>query len=106
MALFTSDVVTTAEHAHAVVQRYFRRWAVEDGHRLLKDRFSLENVRALTWRRLRRVVFLAHVAYAFMSWLVHVRQARKLAARARSFGRVPTFLYYRLHQMLGEHLAP
>lgn len=67
MVLLTTDAVRTAEQARAVVERYFGRWAVEEGHRLIKDRFSLENLRVLTWRGIKRMVFLAHAAFAFMA---------------------------------------
>jgi hypothetical protein len=105
MVLLTTDRVRTSAQARAVVERYFARWAVEDGHRLLKDRFSLENVRALTWHGLKRLVFLAHVAYVFMAWLVYRANGEDLARRAPAFGPVPKFLYYRLSMALAEFLV-
>ena len=105
MALLTTDRVRTEAQARAVVERYFSRWAVEDGHRLLKTHFSLENVRVLTWPGLQRLVFLAHAAYAFMVWLVYMFDGERLAAAAIAFGPVPKFLYYRLGLALATIMA-
>ena len=105
MVLLTTDHVQTEAQARAVAERYFSRWAVEDGHRLLKERFNLENVRALTWRGLKRLVFLAHAAYLFMAWLVYRGSGEELARNAPAFAAVPKLPYYRISIALVAVLA-
>jgi hypothetical protein len=66
LVLWTSEVVTTAREAEAVVRAYLRRWAVEDANRVVKQEFRLEKIRVTDWLRVRRLVLLVGIAYGFV----------------------------------------
>ncbi len=84
------------------------RWGVEEAHRYVKQAFGLENLRALTWRGLNRLVLLAMLAYGCLATIVHTerRLAETLARDAKAFGPVPTYLFYRLLEVVQTTLAP
>ncbi len=96
MVILTTDHVQTDEQARKVAQRYLNRWAIEEGHRLLKTQFGLEDLRVLTWVGIQRMVFLVHLVFTYMCWLVYRCDGEQLAEDAPGFGAVPTFLYYRI----------
>ena len=100
MVLLTSDAVHTAVQARQVAQRYFSRWGTEECHRLMKAEFGLENLRALTWQGIKRIVLLVHAAFVFLATLAFRKSGAKLAAMAPGFGRVPRFPYYRLAELV------
>ncbi|MCI0349603.1 MAG: transposase [Acidobacteriales bacterium] len=84
-----------------VVIAYFKRWGVEEGTRLVKQIFDLENVRAMSFAGIRRVVLFAYLAYGFLC--LFARRAGKAAVRAvlrlyKSFmpDAPPHYIYYRL----------
>jgi hypothetical protein len=79
---------------------------VEEANRFTKQGFDLEDVRALTWTGLKRMVQLATLAYGFLATLVHGRrkQVEHVAASFKAFGPVPTYLYYRLLESIGRLL--
>lgn len=106
LALFTNMRVLTSDDAFHVVDAYLDRWGVEEAHRFTKQGFGLENVRALTWTGLKRMVQLVTLAYGFLATLVHGprKQVEYLAASFKAFGPVPTYLYYRLLEGIGRVL--
>ena len=87
IALLTNIRVDSASAARQVAHAYHERWGVEEAHRFVKRAFDLENVRALTWVGLKRVVMLAMLAmlaYGYLATLVHERR-EDVEMAARSF---------------------
>lgn len=106
LAIITNEDVRTAEDASRVVDAYLDRWGIEEANRFVKQGFDLEDVRALTWTGLRRMVQLVYLAYGFLALLVHGprMQVERLAATFKAFGPVPMYLYYRLLEGIGRVL--
>ncbi|MFL5348519.1 MAG: transposase [Hyalangium sp.] len=106
LVILTTRRVMTSEDAGQVVDTYLNRWGVEEANRFTKQGFDLENVRALKWTGLKRMVQLVHLAYGFLATLVHGprKQVEYLAASFKAFGPVPTYLYYRLLEGIGRLL--
>ncbi len=108
LVILTTEDVQSKEDAGRVVDIYLERWGIEEANRFVKQAFKLENVRALTWVGLKRMVQLVHLAYGFLALLVHGprKQVERIAATFKAFGPVPEYLYYRLLEELGKHLRP
>jgi hypothetical protein len=106
LVLLTTAKVMTSEDAGRVVDMYLDRWGVEEANRFTKQGFDLENVRALKWAGLKRMVQLVTLAYGFLATLVHGprKQVEYLASSFKAFGPVPTYLYYRLLEGIGRLL--
>lgn len=56
MVLLTSHRADTPDQVARILAMYFGRWAIEEMHRFAKQSFKLENIRALTWKRLKNLV--------------------------------------------------
>lgn len=108
LVLLTTARVMTSDDAGRVVDQYLDRWGVEEANRFVKQGFDLEDVRALTWTGLKRMVQLVTLAYGFLATLVHGprKQVEHVAASFKAFGPVPTYLYYRLLEGIGRVLRP
>jgi hypothetical protein len=106
LVLLTTDRVMTSDDAGRVVDRYLDRWGIEEANRFVKQGFDLENVRALKWTGLKRMVQLVNLAYGFLATLVHGprKQVEHVAASFKAFGPVPIYLYYRLLEGIGRLL--
>jgi hypothetical protein len=106
LAIITTEDVRSNEDAARVVDAYLARWGVEEANRFTKQGFDLEDVRALTWRGLKRMVQLVQLAYGFLALLVHGprKHVERVAATFKAFGPVPTYLYYRLLEGIGRML--
>ena len=106
IAILTNENVRTVEDAGRIVDVYLERWGVEEAHRFAKQGFDMEDVRALTWTGLKRMVQLVYLAYGFLAQLVHGprEQTERIAATFKAFGPVPTYLYYRLLEGIGQLL--
>lgn len=106
LVILTTAKVMTSEDAGRVVDTYLNRWGVEEANRFVKQGFDLENVRALKWTGLKRMVQLVTLAYGFLAILVHGprKQVEYLASSFKAFGPVPTYLYYRLLEGIGRLL--
>jgi len=84
-----------------VVQAYLTRWRVEDTIRFIKQGYNLEDIRVLTYERLKNMAALV-LAAAFLT-AVRIGYKRKLQilalhalkASQRIFG-IPDFRYYAL----------
>ena len=85
----------------AVVESYFTRWRVEETIRFIKQSYSLEDIRVLTYRRLRNLVALVlaasffAVVYLGERLRVSVLARRVLRAAKRIYG-IPAFHCYAL----------
>ncbi len=101
LMLLTNELSAKPAAILWVVIAYFKRWGVEEGTRLVKQIFDLENVRAMSFAGIRRVVLFAYLAYGFLC--LFARRAGKAAVRAvlrlyKSFmpDAPPHYIYYRL----------
>lgn len=61
LVLLTSHRAAHAERVCDVLAMYFARWSVEEMHRFIKQDLKLENIRALTWKRLKNLVAAAWI---------------------------------------------
>jgi hypothetical protein len=62
MVVLTSRPADTAEQVQQILLYYFARWGDEELHRFAKQAFQLENIRFLTWSRIRNMVALVWIA--------------------------------------------
>jgi len=99
MMLLTNAV--SEKHILRYIIAYFTRWGIEEGTRLVKQIFDLENVRAMSFAGIRRLTLFAYLAYGFLC-LFAKRVSKAILKRVlslyKSFGNTPHFLYYRLAQ--------
>jgi len=85
----------------SVVESYFTRWRVEETIRFIKQSYKLEDIRVLTYRRLRNLVALVLAAAFFAAVYlgqrlrVSVLARRVLRAAKRIYG-IPAFHCYAL----------
>jgi hypothetical protein len=91
------------------VEAYLTRWRVEDTIRFIKQSYDLENVRVLTYRRLKNLVTLLLAVAYFTAVRVGMKARLKimavhvLDAAKRLFG-IPDFRYYALADGMKEIL--
>lgn len=64
--LLTNLPASSAHQIQRIVRAYAARWGVEDAARVIKQCFDLENIRLLTFQGIRKMVWLALWAYAFL----------------------------------------
>lgn len=105
LLLLTNSGATNPAAIAKLIVAYFKRWGIEEGTRLVKQIFDLENVRAMSFAGIRRVVLFAYLAYGFLC--LFARKAGKTAVRLalrfyKSFtpDAQPHFIYYRLAHAL------
>jgi hypothetical protein len=104
LMLWTNISVQKRKSALLVIKSFMRRWAVEDGGRVLKQEFDLEKVRVASWLSLRRTVILAGLAYGFIC-LVHDMGQQMVAfliSLVRAFRPPKKVWAYRIRQGLAE----
>jgi len=84
-----------------VVGGYLTRWRIEETIRFVKQSYRLEDIRVMTYRRLKNLVALVHAASYFAA--VHLGEglklrifARRVLKVAKRFFGVPDFHYYAL----------
>ncbi len=93
-----------------VIQAYLTRWRVEDTIRFIKQSYNLEDIRVMTYRRLKNMAALVLAASFFTA--VHIGYRAKveilalhvLKASQRIFG-IPNFRYYALADGIKEILT-
>jgi len=85
----------------SVVGGYLTRWRIEETIRFVKQSYRLEDIRVMTYRRLKNLVALVHAASYFAA--VHLGEglklrilARRVLKVAKRFFGVPDFHYYAL----------
>lgn len=87
LVVLTSRPAATPAQTAQVLAEYFGRWAVEDLHRWSKQELGLEQVRLLTWTRLKNVVATVWLAMGFTASLCRGPEAeavlRVLEARGQ-----------------------
>ena len=84
--------------ARRYVIAYLKRWGIEEGTRLVKQIFDLENVRAMSFAGIRRLTLFAYLAYGFLFLFAKRigKDGLRFVPLYKSFGETPHFLYYRL----------
>ena len=81
--------------------RYLTRWRIEETIRFTKQSYDLEDIRVMTYDRLRNMVALVNAAAFFTAVVLghrvklHVLASHLITAAKRLFG-VPNFRYYAL----------
>ena len=84
------------------IKAYLRRWIVEDSARAVKQLTGAEDVRVLSLRGISRMVRLAGMAMGWLCLLLLLAPATAawLLARAKTVGREPLLLTYRMMEGL------
>lgn len=98
MMLLTNLQVNRFGDAERVLQGYGKRWKAEEGIRLLKQEVALEGFRIRSLQAIRRLVFLAMLAIAFLV-LLSLRTlsfAERLVRLGKPLRRARGVIYYRL----------
>ena len=103
MMLLTNSLSDSPASVLRIVIAYLKRWGIEEGTRLAKQIFDLENVRAMSFAGIRRLTLFAYLAYGFLC--LFAKRAGKATLQSvlrlyKSFGETPHFLYYRLAQAM------
>jgi hypothetical protein len=90
-----------------LIRAYMRRWGVEEGIRLLKQKTSLEDFRVRRWTSIRRLALMAMLAYGFAALMVHYapKMAERIINNVKVFIPVVMFPYYRLLDGIAAELA-
>lgn len=98
--LLTNSGVETYEAAYGIYLKYLKRWGIEQIYRVMKEKFNIEDIRVMKYRRLRNVFSLMMAALYLVARLVYkIGNNTKLtheriigvAKRIREDGK---FLYY------------
>jgi hypothetical protein len=110
MLLTTEPMRRTRKVIWRIVQAYITRWRVEETIRFIKRSYDLEDIRVLTYERLKNMSALVLAAAFFAA--VHLGMKTKLEilalhvleAAGRIFG-IPNFRYYALADGIKEILS-
>jgi hypothetical protein len=109
MLLTNVEVVRSRRSCWFVVQAYLRRWQIEETIRCMKQSYDIENVRLLTYGRLRNMMVLVLCAMYFAA--VCIGEGVRLGVlahyaleEAQRFYGIPNFRYYALAVGLGKIL--
>jgi hypothetical protein len=108
LMLLTNELSDTLGAHLRIIIAYFRRWGIEESTRLMKQVFDIENVRAMSFAGIRRLVLFAYLAYGFLC--LFAKRAGKgalcvLLGLYKTFGQAPHFLYCRLALAMATALA-
>jgi hypothetical protein len=101
MLLTTREVVKSRKSLFFIVEGYLSRWLVEEAIRFIKQSYRLEDIRVLSYQRLKNMMALVLAAVYFSAaWLGEstkraVLSAHAIKASKRFFG-VSEFHYYAL----------
>ena len=99
MLLTTRAVTQSQKTLHNVIKAYLKRWDIEETIRYLKQTYDFENIRVLSYVRLRNMAALLLAAIYFNCVVLDTAQKLKiltghvLKAAKRVFG-IPDFKYY------------
>jgi hypothetical protein len=93
-----------------IVEAYLSRWLVEEAIRFMKQTYHLEDIRLLSWQRLKNMMGVVLLALYFIS--VHIGMELRLAILAghiitasKRFYGVSEFCYYALADGVGALLS-
>ena len=98
MILLTNQDIQTVRQARRIVLAYMRRWGVEEGIRVWKQKTGVEDFRVRNWNSIRRLTFFSMLAYGIQAlWLLtRPAMAKRLIARVKVFIEDVPFKSYRL----------
>ena len=98
MILLTNQNIRTVRQARRIVLAYMRRWGVEEGTRVWKQKTGVEDFRVRNWTSIRRLTFFSMLAYGIQAlWLLtRPAMAKRLIARVKVFIEDVPFKSYRL----------
>lgn len=111
MYLLTNVPVESNQAAYRVYAKYLKRWGIETMYRLMKEKFNLEDMRVLKYKRMRNLFALMMASLYLVSKIVYTvgnkteflqRQLIRKAKRLRKDG---TFLYYSIIDGLKQTVA-
>ena len=93
-----------------IVGSYLTRWRIEEAIRLLKQSYNLEDIRVLTYQRLKNLVALVLAASHFVATYLGDRLkvailARRVMRTAKRFFGIAPFRYYALADGVAAILA-
>ena len=107
--LLTNLPASTAHQIQRIVRAYATRWGVEDAARVIKQCFDLENIRLLTFQGIRKMVWLALWAYAFLCriglWPKKYLSVLLCAVSALWNWRSLKIIHYRLSELIAQVLV-
>lgn len=94
--LLTNETIDSRQEAALLIDRYFKRWEIEESFRFIKQMFQLEKFLLRNFRAIQRFFFLLCIAWGFLTQLVRFKTIRRLLeALSFSFKKETDFLYYR-----------
>jgi len=98
LLFLTNRSVTSVAEAEHTLRLYGRRWKAEEAARLLKQEVGLEGFRIRSLEAIRRLVFMALLAIAFLVWLGEktLGLAEQVIRRGRPLRRARGMILYRL----------
>lgn len=111
MYLMTNIRVENHQSAYRVYAKYLKRWGIETMYRLMKEKFNLEDMRVLRYKRMRNLFSLMMGSLYLVSKIVYTvgnktdflqKQLIRKAKRLRKDG---TFLYYSIIDGLKQLVA-
>jgi hypothetical protein len=107
MVLLTSRRINSENSALRLVRAYLRRWGVEEGIRLLKQKALLEDFRVRSMVSICRLALMAMLAYGCLATIVHhaPKNAQRLMNKLKTFIPVVLFPYYRLWDSVAQELS-
>jgi hypothetical protein len=109
MLLTTERMENKRQRLWWAIEAYLTRWRIEETIRFVKQRYQLEDIRILTYERLRNMMGLVLAASYFAAVYLGVRAkleilvAHVLKAAKRIFG-IPVFRYYAIADGMRELL--
>jgi len=99
MILTTEPLRRNREVLQRILESYLTRWKIEETIRFIKQGYDLENIRILTYRRLKNMMALLLAVFYFIavilngSYKLKILVGNLLYEAKRVFG-IPNFLYY------------
>lgn len=107
MMLLTTELgAKTQHHLHFILEAYLTRWRIEDSFRYLKESYELEDVRLLGYQRLKTLVALLGILFAFLAHhlpaLGDVILTTLLTLSKRTTKKLPEFFYYAISDSVSE----
>jgi len=111
MYLLTNVPVENIKAAYKIYVKYLKRWGIALLFRVMKEKFNLEDIRVLTYRRLRNVFSLLMAGIYLISKIVyqvgnHTEFLfRNLLQKAKRLKKTGHFLYYSIADGLERLIA-
>jgi hypothetical protein len=109
MLLTTEEMENKRQRLWWTIEAYLTRWRIEETIRFVKQSYQLEDIRVLTYDRLRNMMGLVLAASYFAAVYLGVRAKMEilvthvLKASKRIFG-IPDFRYYAIAEGIRELL--